>query len=107
MLWSPPSYSAQSSPSIHATTPSRTGDPWALGVQRTPLNLSTPERAKFCDTASCPSASTFTQNRPIARSAGQVCEVRAGAKATSGGAGDSGGKDRAGEAGRPPGGGGG
>src|SRR3954462_3379757 len=89
MLWSPPSYSAQSSPSIQATTPSRTGEPWALGDQDTPANLSTPERAKFCETASCPSASTFTQNRPIARSAGQVCDVRAGANATKGGSRDS------------------
>ena len=31
----------------------------------TPANLSAPERAKFCDTASWPSASTLMQKRPI------------------------------------------
>src|SRR3954470_22621180 len=89
MLWSPPSYSAHSSPSIQATTSSRTGEPCALGDQRTPANLSTPDRAKFRETASWPSDSTFTQNRPIDRSAGHVCDVRAGAKATSGGSSDN------------------
>src|SRR3954447_21573090 len=79
MVWSPPSYSAHRSPSIQATTSSSTGEPWGLGVQRTPANLSPPDRAKFWETSSWPSASTFTQKRPISRSRGQVRDVRAGA----------------------------
>src|SRR4051812_44143816 len=102
MLWSPPSYSAQSSPSIQATTSCSTGEPCALGDQGTPANLSTPERAKFSETAPCPSASTFTQNRPIARSAGQVCDAREGAKATSGGSSDNELNDWQGKAAGPP-----
>ena len=61
----------------------------ARATSGTPANLSAPERAKFCETSSCPSASTLTQNRPIARSSGQVRDVRAGAKATSGGSSES------------------
>src|SRR3954470_1417968 len=88
-VWSPPSYSAQSSPSIQATTSCSTGEPCRLRVQGTPANLSTPERAKFCESAVWSSDSTFTQNRPISRSRGQVVDVRAGANTTRGGSRDS------------------
>src|SRR3954471_4576655 len=87
-VWSPPSYSAHSSQSIQATTSSRTGEPCRLRLHGTPANLSTPERAKLCDSCVCSSASRLTQNRPISRSRGQVVEVRAGAKTTSGGSSD-------------------
>ena len=61
----------------------------ARWASTTPSNLSAPERAKFCDTSICPSASTLTQNRPMARSSGQVRDVRPGANTTSGGSSDS------------------
>ena len=51
--------------------------------------MSGTDRAKFCDTASWPSASTLMQNRPMVRRRSHVREERAGAKATSGGSSDS------------------
>src|SRR6476619_7279616 len=89
MVWSPPSYSAHSSQSTHALTPSSTGSPEGAGVHPTPANLSTPDRAKATLTSSCSAASTFTQNAPTARIRGHVVEVRAGARLTSGGSSDS------------------
>ena len=88
-MWSPPSYSFQSVQSIQALTPSSTGDPDGAARQSTPANLSTPERANPAESSSCPAASTFTQNAPTSRIPGQVVELRAGAKLTSGGSSDS------------------
>src|SRR4051812_41603735 len=54
-----------------------------------PANLSPLDSANLCETSSCPSASTLTQNWPISRSRGQVRDAREGAKATSGGSRES------------------
>src|ERR1700760_4265006 len=93
MVWSPPSYSAHSSQSIHALTPSSTGAPHGPGSHATPANLSTPERAKAALTSSWPAARTLTQNVPAALIRGHVVDVRAGAKLTSGGSRESEAKD--------------
>src|SRR5690349_23614979 len=89
MVWSPPSYSAHSSQSTHALTPSSTGAPEGAGVHPTPANLSTPDRAKATLTSSCSAASTYTQNAPTVRIRGDVVEVGEGAMLTSGGSSDS------------------
>src|SRR5690349_18836030 len=72
--------------SIQASTPASSGDPVpAAGRQSTPANLSVPLRAKDRHRLSWPAARTLTQKAPAERMRGQVTEVRATVKATSGG----------------------
>ena len=77
--------------STQALTPSSTGAPDGAGHQSTPENLSTavPERANPALRSRWSAARTFTQNVPTSRIRGQVDDVRAGAKVTSGGSSDS------------------
>ena len=52
------------SQSIHASTPSRSGEPEPAGFQPRPANLSSPFEAKRRQTSSWSSARMFTQNAP-------------------------------------------
>jgi hypothetical protein len=65
----------------------RAGDDRCAGgrVQSTPSNLLPPDRAKPRHRSSCSSPRTFTQKAPTGTISGQVVDVRAGRKPTSGG----------------------
>src|SRR2546421_1365052 len=93
MVWSPPSCPASISQSIHASTPSRIGEPFADSCHFTPANLSPPLTANPRDSSSWSSDNTFAQKRPALRMRGQEVEDFAGAKKTYGGDPDSERKD--------------
>src|SRR5881409_388316 len=65
------------------------GAPDGLGVHDTSAHRSMPSRANDSLNSCWSCASTFTQNRPTSRMCGQVDDVRAGLKLTSGGSSDS------------------
>src|SRR4051794_41354982 len=81
------------SQSIHASTPSRIGEPDPAGRHDSSANLSPPFIAKARHTDSCSAPRMLTQNAPESRNFGQLDDDRSGMNATSGGAGDTGGKD--------------
>ena len=87
-MWSPPSYSFHSAQSIHALTPSSIGAPDGPAASHAG-ELVRARAGEPGRSSSCSAASTFTQNAPTSRIRGQVVEVRAGAKLTSGGSSDS------------------
>jgi hypothetical protein len=77
------------SQSIHASTPSSSGDRERAGRQPSPANLSSPLAAKRRHTTSWSSARMFTQNEPAASIWGQDDEPRSGKNATRGGSSDT------------------
>src|SRR6476660_7039530 len=77
------------SQSIHATTPSSTGDPVPAEVQGTDVYLSPPRVANARQTCSWSPASTLMQNDPVSRIFGKLVDDRSGRNATSGGSRDT------------------
>ena len=80
---------ASSLHSTQASVPSSTGVPAVPRCQPTPANLSPPDTANVRQSASWCSARMFTQKAPAAEIRGQLVEVLAGARATSGGSSES------------------
>src|SRR5690242_2363107 len=77
------------SQSIHATTPSSTGEPVPPGCQVNSANLSPPLVAKVRQMGSCSAARILTQNDPDFSILGQLDEDLSGKNATSGGSSDT------------------
>src|SRR6185437_8806882 len=73
------------SQSTHAMTSSRIGEPLAPAVHLTPSNLLPPRFEKLRHSSSCSALRTLAQNLPASRINGQLVELFAGMKATSGG----------------------
>src|SRR5438270_135004 len=65
--WSPASWTASMSQSIHASTSARRGEPELAGCQPSPANLSSVFDENCRHAASWSSASTLTQNTPASR----------------------------------------
>jgi hypothetical protein len=85
MKWSPALSIVSMSQSIHATTPSRIGEPEPAGRQPRPANLSAPFVANARHTGSWSAESTLTQKEPEARIWGKLEDPLSGKKASSGG----------------------
>src|SRR3954464_2952889 len=77
------------SQSIHASAPSRIGDPELAGCHASSANLSPPFIAKARHTDSCSAPRMLTQNAPESRNFGHDDELLSGMKATSGGSSDT------------------
>src|SRR3954471_11393743 len=77
------------SQSIHASTPSRIGEPDAAARHDSSANLSPPFIAKARHTDSCSAPRMLTQNAPESRNFGQLEDDRSGMNATSGGSSDT------------------
>src|SRR4051794_41928825 len=77
------------SQSIHASTPSRIGEPDPAGRHDSSANLSPPFIAKTRQTDSCSAPRMLTQKAPESRNFGQLDDDRSGMNATSGGASDT------------------
>src|SRR3954453_5283995 len=77
------------SQSIHASAPSRIGDPELAGCQARSANLSPPFIANARQTDSCSAPRMLTQNDPESRNFGHDDELLSGMNATSGGSSDT------------------
>src|SRR3954453_24268607 len=73
------------SQSIHASAPSRIGDPELAGCQARSANLSPPFIANARQTDSCSAPRMLTQNAPESRNFGHDDDDLSGMNATSGG----------------------
>src|ERR687890_2133267 len=85
MKWSPASWTLSRSQSIHATTPSRIGEPDPAARVSRPSNLSSAFDAKRRHRCSWSALRMLTQNRPARSILGQLVELLSGKKAMSGG----------------------
>src|SRR3954453_23208543 len=77
------------SQSIHASAPSRMGDPELAGCQASSANLSPPFIANARHTDSCSAPRMLTQNAPESRNFGHDDDDLSGMNATSGGSSDT------------------
>src|SRR4051794_29765056 len=77
------------SQSIHATTPSMSGEPDPAGRHGTPANLSGVFDENWRHSNSCSAARMLTQNELLWRIFGQLVDFLSGMNATRGGSSDS------------------
>src|SRR5437763_677115 len=87
--WSPASWMASMSQSIHASTSSSRGAPDDAGFHPRPLNFSSPFIDICRQTASWSSARMFTQNEPASRMPGHDDEPLPAQNPTSAGSSDT------------------